>query len=290
MPVNRSSLAVALAATIGLSLVAVAPAHAATKAPAAKKISAKKKTAAKKKAGAPTAKVVTACVNSKTGATKVLLGSKAKKKCAKGWTKMTWNVSGQNGADGKNGASGANGLPGSPGIKGADGGAVVVFDAEGNRIGRFAGGIGFGLPLPAIQVLGDDGGLYLYLESGQLLPSLLSMVGGGIPLMTPVFTDSVCTGPAYLPVPTGLEAIASIYGGSSVRYVHRALFGTSLSTLGPARVWKPTATLVGAPATPLYALSITGTCDELGPLDDGALLSLESVPAPPDGVGPLTLG
>src|SRR3954447_1088407 len=76
---------------------------------------------------------VTACVNKKSGATKVLLGSKAKKKCAKGWSKVTWSVAGKNGANGSNGSNGTNGAAGKNAV------GLQVRDSAGTVLGTYAG-------------------------------------------------------------------------------------------------------------------------------------------------------
>ncbi|MFA4927953.1 MAG: hypothetical protein WC558_05515 [Patulibacter sp.] len=283
----RSSMAAsAVTVALGLSLVAVAPAVAADQVPATKTAAkaAKKKT---KKAAAP--KTVTACVNNRTGTTKVLLGKKAKRKCPKGSTKMTWNVTGPKGADGKNGANGANGANGLPG---ANGGALAVRDAAGNRIGTFAGALSLGSPVPIVQVFGADGGLYTYFESGQLLPS--GLLGGGS--MSPLFYDPSCAGPAYLSSSPGSADLLSAFAGGTARIVYRYSTGSSFTNLGPARVWKftTTTTIVPAVSPAAYQLDSSGVCapvssgDEPDPGD--VMVALEAVQAPPDGVGRLVIG
>lgn len=276
----RSSVpATAVAVTLGLSLVAVAPASAAKKkAPAAAK--------------APAAKTVTACVNKKSGATKVLLGKKAKKKCAKGWTRMTWNVSGTNGTNGVNGVNGTNGING---VNGTNGQPLSVRDAAGNRIGLFAGlGMG-GIPIPIVQVLGSDGGLYPYLETGQYLP-MFSAFGS---TSSPYFRDAACAGTAYMSSETSSwNGLLSKFVGGSLRFGFRASTGPGLDLLGPARVWKLTATtsVLPGPVPTLYTLNFAGACTAADPADPSypdpgyLLVTLESVPAPPDGVGRLTIG
>lgn len=293
----------AVAVALGLSLVAVAPAVAADKAPAAKtaakavkKKATKKKT---KKAAAP--RTVTACVNNKSGATKVLLGKKAKRKCAKGWTKMTWNVAGPQGAAGKNGVNGVNGVNGGPGANGAHGanGAVSVRDATGKRIGGFGGYSSLMGTFSLLQVIADDGGVYTYLDSvGKLFP-ILGLSSGGSPL----FLDAGCAGQAYFPSGSMMGSGASELLGGSFRFAYRPFLGMSLLDLGPTRAWKLTTSVFVVPAVvpPVYQLGPTGGCGEIvdnpatptseipiGPSD--ALLKLDPAIAPPDGVGPLTIG
>lgn len=296
---QRSTLAAsAITAAVGLSIAVATPAVAAgtgTAKPAAAKKAASKKKAAKKstkkKAAAP--KTVTACVNRKSGATKVLLGAKAKKKCAKGWTKMTWNVAGP---AGKNGANGANGAPGAAGVNGTNGanGSVSVRDSTGKRIGGFGGYFGLGLSLALIQVIADDGGVYTYLDStGQLLP-LATMGGGGSPL----FKDAACAGPAYIPAAgASLFGVSGLAGGSA-RFAYRPVTGSSLTDLGPTRAWKLTTTLSVVPGVvpTFYELDMVGGCAPFVPEPGGEieagdyLVQLAPAIAPPDGVGPLTVG
>lgn len=277
--------ATTVAVTLGLSLVAVAPATAAKKkAPAAAKT--------------PATKTVTACVNKKSGTTKVLLGKKAKKKCAKGWTKMTWNVGGTNGSNGTNGINGANGINGTngaAGVTGANGEQIAVHDEAGNRIGTFAGMGVVGVPIPIVQVLGDDGGLYPYLESGQYLP-MFSALGS---TSAPYFRDAACAGTAYISSEaSSWNGLLSKFVGGSLRFGFRASTGPGLDLLGPARVWKLTTTtsVLPGPVPTLYTLGFGGACTTVDPADPTSpdpgylLVTLESVPAPPDGVGRLTIG
>lgn len=292
----RSSLAAsAVTVAVGLSIAVAGPAVAAGpatgKSAAAKKAAVKKK-AAKKATKKAAPKTVTACVNKKSGATKVLLGVKAKKKCAKGWTKMTWNVAGP---AGKNGANGANGATGATGPNGAP---LAVRDSTGKRIGGFGGYLMVGIPLPLVQVIADDGGVYTYLDStGQLIP-LSSLSGGGSPL----FLDAACAGTAYMSMGSGPSPVLEPMVGGSSRFAYRAVTGASMLDLGPTRAWKLTkATTVVPPAAPtFYELTTTGACtaviDDPGtPYDDRPqpgdhLEQLAAVVAPPDGVGPLTIG
>lgn len=281
----RSRLAAAVVtATVGLSLAAIAPANASgpQAAGATHRAAAAKKKTAKKK---PAVKTVTACVNKKSGATKVLLGSKAKRKCAKGWTKMTWNVSGKNGANGKNGTNGTNGT------NGANAAALAVRDAAGNRLGLFAGMLTLGAPLPIVQVLSDDGGLYLYLESGQVAP--LGMLGSSGSML---FADSACAGPAYMATDAAQwDAFLSIFVGGSLRITYRATPGPSLLNMGPTRAWKLSniTSVVPAVEPDLYQLDNVGTCAPAAPsavVPGELLVALEAVEAPRDGVGRLTIG
>jgi hypothetical protein len=124
LEVRSAVVADAITVAVGLSIAAAPAPAAGTVTPAtsatAKKASTKEKAtkkSSKKQAAAP--KTVTACVNERSGTTKVLLGAKAKKKCAKGWTKMTWNVAGPAGRNGVNGVNGTNGASGAVAASGA---------------------------------------------------------------------------------------------------------------------------------------------------------------------------
>jgi hypothetical protein len=305
MRVTRSTLvASALTATAGLSLAVAGPATAAgpssssAKAPAAK---AAKKTKKSTKAKKNRTTKVTACVRRKSGATRVLLGTKAKRKCGKGWTKVTWNVRGKDGKAGKNGRNGVNGAPGAPGatgargLTGADGRPLSVRDANGTRIGGFGGYFGQpGTPLALLQVIGDDGGVYTYLDSaGVLFPTTMMGMGGNL---SPVFQDPACAGPASVGLGTGAPVSLAPLLGGSLRIVHRAANVASFE-FGPVRAWKlSAATTVAPPAATFYALDMSGACVALDPTDSSTpspgsyLMTLTPTTPPRDGVGPLTVG
>jgi hypothetical protein len=265
---TRSSLvAAAVAAGLGLSLTTAATAGAAKKKPPA---------------------TVTACVNAKSGATKVLLGKKAKTKCAKGWKKVTWNVAGAKGRTGLNGKDGVNGANGANGKDGSNAPPIQVRDATGRSLGSLVGSFPLFGPMPIFFVLAPDGGIYSYAESGQLFP----MASG-----SPSFMDAACSGPAYLPTPAEVwNGMMSRLVGGTTRIVYRASNGPLPLDLGPARGWKLTSTtsVVPSPAPQLYELDNGGACSALDPGDLPApgelLVALESIPAPPDGVGGLRVG
>jgi len=312
-----TAVAVTVAA-LGLPLGFASASQAAAKKPstsAAKKST--KKAAKKPSKTAAATTTVTACVKNKTGAVTVLLGSKAKKACPKGSTKMTWNVAGKDGTNGKNGTSGTNGVNGANGKNGADGtngvngtngtnaSSFVVRDANGTSLGAFAGFASLGLPL--YQVLAD-GGLYYYLPSGQLFPVPALFTGsqsGGTSFTSPLFRDAACTGTAYTPAPNASTASFYIqFMGASTRFVHRTMPATGggnpfpdPGALGPARAWKMTVAHSAVADVDVWALDqATGACvKNPAPYDTadgitGELITLQAVPAPPDGVGPLTLG
>ena len=266
---------------LGLALACATGAQAATK--------------TKAKAGKTTV-AITACVKTKTGAVKILSAAQAKKKCAKGSKKVTWNVTGPAGANGKNGTNGTTGptgpagANGANGTNGANGGALQVFDANG-RLGAFAGTITIGVPV--YNVLAPDGGIYAYAGSGQVLPT---GAGGGGTGSSPVFADAFCQGPAY--APAGTAATATLYAAmfaGPMRLVFRA-GDLSTATFGPMRVWKFTSAQSTVPASTAYSAlnATTGGCQALAPANQppagSVLLALEAVAPPREGVGQLTIG
>ncbi|MFM8520116.1 MAG: hypothetical protein ACKOB2_06940 [Solirubrobacterales bacterium] len=208
------------------------------------------------KAGAAT---LTACVNKKTGEMKMRFGKKAKKKCPKGYRKVTWNDS-------------------------ATSKLASVYAADGTRIGDFLGS-GLFYPWPLYAVKRTDGGQYLYSAGDGTMQNLGS----------PDFTDATCTGTGYLgldsatPLPTAVVAryVKNLQG--STRIVFRA--GNALGDLGVPRVWTGSgqAQQVAAAIT-TYALNFqTGACEVDDPTFTGSLLGLAAVttPTPYDFVGPL---
>ena len=136
--------------------------------------------------------------------------------------------------------------------------------------------------LPILQVE-YQGGLYIYYPSGQLFPS--SAFGGP----TVSFKTPDCSGTAYFQggwIPPGL--LASLVG-SAWRFVNRAI--TPPFTFGPATAWKLTTTTENiAVATQLKKRDTNGACINDGAPFTGTLITLAETPAPPDGVGPLTVG
>ena len=209
------------------------------------------------KAGAAT---LTACVNKKTGEMKMRFGKKAKKKCPKGYKKVSWNDS----STGK--------LP-------------SVYGADGSRVGEFLGSTFIGAPYPFYAVL-RNGGQYIYLAgSGEM-----------IPLGSPSFTNASCTGTAYLeqsgatPSPTETTRFIKALGGTN-----RIIFRTQSATgdYGTPLAWTGDGTAVPAVAVSLYELNEeTGACQAAagGPFT-GTLFGLRSVtvPTPYDFQGPLSL-
>lgn len=220
-------------------------------------------------AAAPvTAATVTACVN-RTGTFKILLGAKARKACPKGSRKVRWN------APGRTGARGRQGTPGATGGAGPVGRRQVVRDAAGTVLGTLLSVL---LEGPAIFIVQrEDGGVFYYYGSGQLLP-----------LTSPQFTTADCSGTVYLKPssspPFDVAGVLANAGGPA-----RIVYRPTSPGFGPARAWKLTSTAPALVATQLYRLDDTGACVADGPPFSGTVVVLEAVAAPPDGVGPLTI-
>lgn len=220
---------------------------------------------------------ITACVKTRTGAVKVLPVKKVKSKCPKGWKKFTWNLTGKAGKDGATGATGATGPTGPAGpqlnVKGTDGGVVGQF------VGYYFTG---SVPLLQVQY---QGGLYIYYPSGQLVP--LSSLGGGASTVN--FKTADCSGTGYFQGGSIPPALLASFVGSAWRFVNRPI--TPPFTFGPATAWKLTTTTENiAVATQLKKRDTGGACVNDGAPFTGTLITLAETPAPPDGVGPLTIG
>jgi hypothetical protein len=211
-------------------------------------------------AGAPDAGAarLTACVNKKTGDMRLVSGKKAKRKCPRGWRKVTWEK-------GK----------GSPGYK--------VYSADGKLVGGLLGSGSPGGGLTFYTVL-RNGGIYTYFPNGSLLPS------GALSGSSPVFKTSDCSGLAYIPLsgapPPG---IVNFYKGlftGPFRLVYRTSSGGP--DFGPARAWKSNGATenIAAPLD-LYELDSAGACvlDQAG--FTGTLFRFVAAAAPPDFKGPL---
>lgn len=210
---------------------------------------------------------VTACVNKRTGDARIVTGKKAKKKCPKGTTKVTWNASGRPGPTGAPGAGGANGLPGAPGP------VLMVKDKNGAVVGQFVGLIPEGFSLYLVL---RDGGAYVYIENGQIYPLGES----------PSFKTNTCNGTAYMKSSSAAQTsvLLSLVGGST-RFVYRA----TNPVFGPTSAWK----LAGPSELvnmQLYKLNDSGACVADGGAYNGTLVTLASVTAPPDVPGLLTIG
>ncbi len=210
--------------------------------------------------GAPEAGAakLTACVNKKTGAMRLVSGKKAKKKCPKGWRKVTWEKD-----------KGRNGLQ--------------VVSADGKVVGILVGMSPIGTGVNAYTVL-RNGGIYSFLGGGQLYPT--SAMGS-----LPEFKTADCSGPAYIgldgAVPAGtLDFYKGLFGGP-FRLIFRTL---SPLGLGPASSWKFQGVTEDVLVDiPLYELQSDGTCDPSDPTFTGTLFQFDSEAAPPDFKGPLKI-
>ena len=155
-----------------------------------------------------------------------------------------------------------------------------VLNADGSVLGEYAGSVPLGGPLAVFEVL-IDGGLYTYYGSGQLIP-----LSGS----SPSFKDNACTGPAYIETEQAIfDIIFSKLAGGPSRVVYRVASGPA--TLGPISAWQYTTGSEEVVAQNLWELDGGGSCVPTGSSPyTGLLGELESVPAPPDGVGPLKIG
>ncbi len=211
-------------------------------------------------AAAPDAQAakLTACVKKKTGAMRLVSGKKAKKKCPRGWRKVTWQKD-----------------------KGQSG--LQVVSADGKVVGKLVGTAGDGVTLNALNVL-RNGGIYTYLGGGQLSP-ITSMAA------LPSFKTADCSGQAYLGLsgslpPAALDFYKGILGGT-FRMVFRTF---SPLGLGPASAWKFQGVVEDVTVgIQLYQLQTDGTCAPGDPSFTGTLFQFDSEPAPPDFKGPLRI-
>ena len=206
------------------------------------------------------AKTVKACVKKSTGELRILSGKK--KKCKKGWKKVSWNQ------------TGATGPTGPVGPTGAQGPSQLVKDGTGKPLGKFLGIYPAGLPIISVLI---DGGAYLYYPDGKVLP-----LGGA----SPSFKTNTCNGTPYVES-TSAQTTAFLVG--SVGGPTRVVYRPSSPTLGPTSAWAFTATTENAVNVQTYALNNAGVCTAEVGLFTGTLITLQQVTAPPDVPGPLTI-
>ncbi len=156
---------------------------------------------------------------------------------------------------------------------------LKVLNADGSVLGAFAGTLPQG-GIAIFQVLIDEG-LYLYYGSGQLVPFGSS---------SPSFKNDTCTGTAY--EETDQETFDFLYSklaGGPTRVVYRS--AVDLVNLGPISAWQYTKASQNVAGENLWDLDSDGNCTPTSSSPfTGVLAELESVPAPSDGTGPLTLG
>jgi hypothetical protein len=204
------------------------------------------------------AKTVNACVKKKTGEVRIVT---KKKKCKKGWKKVAWNQMGKTGPQGNQGAQGPN---------------LVVKDGTGKVLGKFLGVLPEGLSFISVEI---DGGSYLYLPNGTIYPGFSSS--------SPSFKTSACTGTGFAQSSSALSTqFLTGSAGGPTRLVYRA----SSPVLGAPFAWKLTTTTENAVNVALWRLDSTGACVVDVANYNGTLIALESVTAPQDVPGPLTIG
>ncbi len=128
-----------------------------------------------------------------------------------------------------------------------------------------------------------DGGSYAFTPSGVLYP-----LGSS----SPTFKNNTCTGTAYADSDSALstQLLTGSAGGPS-----RLVYRPTSPSLGAAFAWQLTTTTENVVNLPLWELDDTGTCvaDTTYPgpaYYTGTLVALQSVAAPPDVPGPLTIG
>lgn len=207
---------------------------------------------------------MTACVNKKTGTMKMVFGKKAKKKCPKGYKKVTWNSQG----------------PAGPNLS--------VFDSNDQRVGRFVGVTTVGSELPIFQVV-REGGIYNYLGSGTLLPA--DFLGGGIPF---AYTTADCSGEPYLAAGGAPGQWYIDFLGKSLAGMNRLVvrsFDQSGFGVPTAWVGNETSEVTSGGGIPIYGIDSNGTCALGDPGFVGVLFGLDevSVPKPYDFDGPLEI-
>ena len=202
------------------------------------------------------AKTVKACVKKSTGELRILSGKK--KKCKKGWKKVTWNQKGDPGPQGNPGAQGPN---------------LVVKDGTGKVLGRYLGLYPAGFALMFVEI---EGGAYTYAPTGVVYP-----VGGG----SPAFKTNACNGTAYLrsSTPETTQLMTGSAGGPT-----RIVYRRTNPSMGPTFSWALTATTETVNQI-MYTLDSSGVCVADGN-HNGTLVALQSVTPPPDVPGPLTIG
>ena len=199
------------------------------------------------------AKTVKVCVKKKSGEMRLL----KKKKCKKGWKKVTWNQKGATDPQGDQGAQGPN---------------LTVKDGTGAVLGKFVGLYPAGFTLMFVEIAG---GIYLYTPNGQVFPALSG---------SPSFKTNTCNGTAYLrsSSPQTTQLYTGSAGGPS-----RILYRATTPAPGPISAWEITTSTEVVNQT-MYILSNAGVCTADGN-HNGTIVALQSVTPPADVPGPLTI-
>ena len=199
---------------------------------------------------------ITVCVNKKSGEMRI-----PKKKCKKGWKKVSWNQRGAVGPQGQTGPAGAEGP------------MTVVKDATGRVVGRFMGIYPTGILVMFVLV---ETGMFVYTGDGRVMS-----LGGD----SPNWLAADCTGQAFLTASSELSA--SLLTGS-VGGPTRVVWRKMIPALGPTRAWALTSA-TQVINQPVYELNETGDCVSNGS-HNGKIVFLEPVTAPQDATGPLSIG
>ncbi|MEZ5159209.1 MAG: hypothetical protein R2687_10295 [Candidatus Nanopelagicales bacterium] len=211
------------------------------------------------------AKTIKACVKKSDGTLKIL----KKKKCKKGWKKVTWGTKGPAGQNGSSGSNGVNGVPGPAGP------SWVVKDEAGKTLGTFAG-YGFGL-LPLVSVIAADGGVFGYAADGKLQNNNADLF----------FRNNACTDAAWWSVTSsGLREYLDSAGGAG-----RAVFQvTGAPTASAWKVDVATTTTTYVPGNTLFKKNATTGACAANANPAGYIVPLTSAPAPVvAATGPLSI-
>ncbi|MEZ5184900.1 MAG: hypothetical protein R2720_04070 [Candidatus Nanopelagicales bacterium] len=199
-----------------------------------------------------------ACVKKSTGEMRLLLGKK--KKCKKGWKKLTWT---------KAGPTGKAGLPGVNGQNGQRATLGTVVDATGTQVGEAMGTWSLGFTMIVVRI---DGGDFYYLDSGILMPNI-----------SIYFSDATCSGAAFVRT-NQADQVAGMVSSPTARVVYRK----TTPNLGPSSAYRFAGTSQAVTNAVHYSLGSDGTCTLLAAFT-GFTVALTPVVAPPDRPGPLRI-
>jgi hypothetical protein len=201
-----------------------------------------------------------ACVKKSTGEVRFLVGKKKKKKkCKKGWKKVSWTKAGPKGGPGVSGPTGATGPRASMG---------TVVDRDGAVVGEALTTLNAPIALFIVRI---DGGTFLYYGNGWLVPT------GGV-----YYKDAACTGTAYDRAGS-IQERDLVLASPSERRVYRV----SSPTLGPSSAFRFAGTAEAVTNVQFYYRDDAGACVATGALFTGYAMPLTPVSAPPDHPGPL---
>ena len=211
---------------------------------------------------------VSACVKKKTGEMRMLTGTK-KRKCAKGWKKVTWN---QEGPQGSTGSPGSTGPQGPQGSTGATGPKLVVKDGTGATLGSLVSIFPGDAAFFVLVLVGDR--IYSYQPNGRVAA-----------MGSPVFLDSSCASTPYVTAANADEE-AGLVALAGTQF--RLTFRPTAPTPGNISTYSFTNVTLTPPGT-IYEWNASGACvlDTSAP---SALVKLQTeATGPSDKPGPLTL-